>query len=614
MINVVQQNDLYQISFRYDPAVVDIVRSVPGRSYSPDTKSWTIHKDKLGFLIRAFRGTVYENQLVIRSAEDINKNDTLDSTTEIPDIDISKIPFYVKEGATPYKHQLDFMKYSIDRQQRGYKSGFLLADDQGLAKTCETMNLAIYNQKQYGFRHCLVICCINSSKYNWQEDIKEHTRGAYIPYILGTRMKTRGSGYVSTTSSADKYQDLKVCHMFGDTSMPDLPYFLVINIEAIRYRVGKTYPIADRLIELINSGYINMVAIDEIHKNASPSSMQGKQLLRIKSKTGSNAMWIPMTGTPITSKPTDVFLPLKLVDAHNFTSYYTWCKEFCVYGGYGDHEIVAYKNVPRLKVMLQKNMIRRLKSEVLDLPPKIRYTEYVENTSYQQRLYEDMCDQIEENRAEILTELNPLTAFLRLRQINGAPELVDPNLSIDSNYLKKNAKLQRLLELLADAAERGEKTIIFSNWVEVLRTLYRFVSKSYKTCCFTGTMKPELREKHKQVFIHNPEYTVMVGTIGAMGTSQTLTVARNVIFYDEPWTPSDKEQAEDRAYRIGTKDSVNIFTLMSKDTVDDRVHDILYTKEGISKFIVDGKIDIRNNPRLFDLLLGRESKSRRDLF
>ena len=401
MINVVQQNDLYQISFRYDPAVVDIVRSVPGRSYSPDTKSWTIHKDKLGFLIRAFRGTVYENQLVIRSAEDINKNDTLDSTTEIPDIDISKIPFYVKEGATPYKHQLDFMKYSIDRQQRGYKSGFLLADDQGLAKTCETMNLAIYNQKQYGFRHCLVICCINSSKYNWQEDIKEHTRGAYIPYILGTRMKTRGSGYVSTTSSADKYQDLKVCHMFGDTSMPDLPYFLVINIEAIRYRVGKTYPIADRLIELINSGYINMVAIDEIHKNASPSSMQGKQLLRIKSKTGSNAMWIPMTGTPITSKPTDVFLPLKLVDAHNFTSYYTWCKEFCVYGGYGDHEIVAYKNVPRLKVMLQKNMIRRLKSEVLDLPPKIRYTEYVEKLKKQEEEWAAVIKDLENDESKL---------------------------------------------------------------------------------------------------------------------------------------------------------------------------------------------------------------------
>ena len=95
--------------------------------------------------------------------------------------------------------------------------------------------------------------------------------------------------------------------------------------------------------------------------------------------------------------------------------------------------------------------------------------------------------------------------------------------------------------------------------------------------------------------------------ITAAGVGQTFTSARNLIFYDDPWNPSDKEQAEDRIYRIGTTQSVNIFTLVTKDTVDDRVEQILYTKEGIAKYIVDNQLDLRKNPQLFDFLIGGKS-------
>ena len=113
------------------------------------------------------------------------------------------------------------------------------------------------------------------------------------------------------------------------------------------------------------------------------------------------------------------------------------------------------------------------------------------------------------------------------------------------------------------------------------------------------------RQKHKRVFIENPQYTVMLGTIGAMGTTHTFTVARNIIFYDEPWTAVDKLQAEDRAHRIGTTEPLKIYTLISKDTIDERVHDIIYGKEIMSKYIVDNKIDLHNNSELLYQLLGK---------
>ena len=83
-----------------------------------------------------------------------------------------------------------------------------------------------------------------------------------------------------------------------------------------------------------------------------------------------------------------------------------------------------------------------------------------------------------------------------------------------------------------------------------------------------------------------------------------MTVADNIIFYDEPWTPTDRIQAEDRAYGLQSTRPLNIYTIISKDTVDDVVHNILKDKEDISNYIVDGELDIRSNPHLFDMLLG----------
>lgn len=602
MINVRQQGNQYIITFKYDPQVIEIVKSVPGRRWDPNAKCWLLPADKLGWLINAFRGTIYESYVKIQSEEDININTSLDPTTKIPDIDISKIPFYVKEGAKPYQHQLDFMKFAIYRQTHGNSSGFLLADDMGLGKSLETINLAIWESKQYKIKHCLVLCCINSSKYNWQRDISDHTNGQYQGYIIGSRKKRNGEVRCDT-GSAEKLEDLKLFKQYGSKGTEELPFFIIMNIEAVRYQVGKKYPLADKIIELINNGTIGMVAVDEIHKNVSPSSKQGKQIQRIKKETKSRALWLPLTGTPITNKPTDVFLPMYLTDSHHFTSYYMWCKEFCLYGGFGDHEIVGYKNIPKLKMILQGNMLRRMKEDVLDLPPKIYFTRYVDNTPYQQRLYDEIREGIMRDRSKILDKPNPLAQFLRLRQANGSPELVDPNCKLDSDYFSKNAKIAELFSILEEVHERGEKVVVFSNWVEPLRTLYRFVSKRYKTCAFTGTMSDEDKEKNKHVFMTNPEYTVLLGTIGAAGTTHTFTSANNLVFYDSPWNPSDRNQASDRLYRIGTKSTVNIYTLITRNTVDERVQDILYAKEGTANYIVDNKIDLRNNPGLFDMLL-----------
>lgn len=601
-IYIRQHGDVYEVQFKYDPIIVNAVKAVPGRQWLPNQKMWIIPRDRLGWFVKEFKDTAYESHVHIISEEQLNENASIDVTIDIPDVDISDVNMRVMQGAEILPHQFDFMRYAVARQQSGNMNGFLVADEQGLGKTLESFNLALYNKKKYRFKHCLIICCINSSRINWYEDIKKHTNGEEVPYIIGMR-KTRDGRVRYTGSGPEKYEDFLVGRTFGKKIGDPLPYFLILNIEALRYQKDRKYAITRRIIDLIEKGRIQMIIVDEIHKNASPSSKQGKQLLEIKKATGNHVMWLPMTGTPITNTPTDLFTPLRLTGSHTITSYYKWCQEYCMYGGFGGHEIVGYKNIPRLKVILQHNMIRRLKSQVLKLPPKIQYVEYIENTEYQVKLYQKVLEDVMQRRDAIISSLNPMTQLLRLRQVNEAPELVDSDLRIDDQYLSKNARLSRLLELLDEIHERKEKVLIFSNWVEPLRTLYKYISPKYKCCCFTGTMSLPDRDHHKHVFMTNPDYTVMLGTIGAMGTTHTLTAAQNVIFYDCPWTPSDKEQAEDRAHRIGTSTPINIYTLVTKDTIDERVQDILYTKKGISQYIVDGHLDIYNNPKLFDLLL-----------
>ena len=603
MILVTQNNDLYEIRFPYDRDAIDLVKNVPGRMWHPEEKFWSIPKARLGFLIAQLKGTIYESQLQIQSDENINVNASINDPNQIPDVDISDIHQYVQDGFHLFNHQKDMLKFAKWRYENGLRSGFVLADQMGAGKSLEVMNWAMYLKEKHGAKHCLIIACVNSAKYNWREDIIKHTNGQEIPYILGTRRKRNGELNLST-GSKEKLKDLTEMKMYGKGE-EDLPYFLIINIEAIRMKSGKQYPIADRLVELINNQEISIIALDEIHRGASPKSLQGKQLLRIKKLVIAEVQWIPMTGTPITSKPTDVFLPLKLVDGHTMNSFYQWCQNYCIYGGFGGHEIVGYRNIPDLKNKLQPNMLRRLKKDILDLPPKIYYTEYIENSPYQEKLYSAILADLVSERESVVKSLNPLAQFLHLRQVNGSPELVDTSIDVKAkDYLSKNAKLTRLLELLDDIlSEPDEKVVVFSNWVEPLRTLYRYISSQYKVCCYTGTMSADDREKHKQAFIKNPEYRIMIGTIGALGTSHTLTVARNVIFYDSPWNPADREQAEDRCHRPGTTNSVSIYTLITKGTVDEKVHDILSRKEGTANYIVDNELDLRSHPELFDLLL-----------
>lgn len=555
------------VSFEYDSNLVSIIKSMGTRVYIPDKKTWEIPESAVPMLM----SRLHDYDVLLRGEM---RHETPESHAQLP----SGFVFTTK----PYKHQMEGVIYGLEHES------FLLGDDQGLGKTKEIIDLAMCRKQTDGLKHCLIICGINGNKYNWADEVKIHSRED--SWILGTRFTKRPPIKMIEGSTKDKMEDLNnIPHQF----------FWITNIETLRggsfkEKQGKRtvirFPIAEKIQELCDRGIIGMIAFDEAHKAKNPDSQQGKALLSIDCKGPK----IPMSGTFVLNNPLDLYLPLRWsgFETHSF---YAYKQHYCKMGGFGGKEIVGYKNLDELRSMVSKVMLRRVKGDVLDLPPKVHTIEWVDAYPEQKSLYKDVRDQVRDNIDKVKVHPDPLSEMLRLRQVTGYPGIL-------SSTVTKSAKMDRMEELVEDEVSVGGKAIIFSNWSEMTNVI-RHKLKKYNPAYITGEVGSVQRMEEKDRFQNDPNCKVMIGTIGALGTGFTLTAAQLVIFVDEPWNRGIKDQAEDRAHRIGTRGTVRIVTILTRDTVDEGVYNLVQKKGKMADLLVDGKVDGKNVDNVLSYLL-----------
>lgn len=522
------------LSFPYDNELVGIIRNQSTRHWHADSKVWEIPSSKLGILVQQFGN------------RPITITGQFNGQEEKAEVDLPEGFTFKTE---PFRHQVEGFKYGLQHDR------FLLGDEQGLGKTKQVIDIAVAKKLQKGYTHCLIINGVNGLKWNWQDEIAVHSNEKSM--VLGTRMK--GKTLVEPTTKT-KLEDLN--------NLPDDVYFIITNIESIRDTAIQT-----QIMEMCKNGLIQMVAVDEIHKCKNPSSQQGKALLKILPECR-----IAMTGTPLMNSPMDLFVILKWLGFEKH-SFFQFKKHYCVMGGYGGYEVVGYRNLPELQEALEQNMLRRLKKETLNLPPKIHNVDYVEMTKDQRKIYIEVLEAIKEDVDRILLSPNPLAQLIRLRQATGHPGIL-------TSKPIPNAKMDRLEDLMEEIASNGEKCVIFSNWVEVVNEAVRRL-QVYNPAVITGEVEDPQAEKNR--FMTDPRCSCIIGTIGKMGTGYTLTAGTHVIFLDSPWNGANKDQAEDRTHRIGTTGTINVTTLVCKDTIDERIEDIVEQKVALSKLLVDGQ-------------------------
>lgn len=530
------------LTFAYNKEVVASVKALRARFWDPDNKRWEIEYKELNELKSALSNFnwVIENEDIVPDAIEVDAG--FNFKTE------------------PMTHQLEGITFGLEH------SRFLLADDQGLGKTKEVIDLALIRKQAQNFKHCLIIACVNSLKWNWLEEIQKHSNET--GYILGQRtMKRSGKTYIG--SNADKLADI---NELGTGSAIDSHYFIITNIESLR-----NPEIAAKLNELCDSGIINMIAADESHRCKNLETKQGQGLVQLQPYYR-----IAMTGTPLINTPLDLYSILKWLGYEPY-EFKQFKYHFCQYDEWGN--IVGYKNIDQLRAQLGAIMIRRTKGEVLDLPEKIYKNEYVELTDEQKKLYNQIIDDAidDPELSDVINTECMLAIKMRLRQVSGG---IGP-----FNFIKNNPKLDRLEQIVEEAVYSGTKVIVYSNWIQGINPAVERL-KRFNPVVITGETPDADRQAIVNRFQTDDSVKVFLATTGAAGVGLTLTAATEVVFLDEPWTNGAKEQACDRAHRIGTKSAVTIHTIMAYGTYDEDVHDIVEGKKALSDRIVERKEDL----------------------
>lgn len=562
------------VTFQYNPVYVEIVKSMPKRYYNANSKEWEISYDCYSKLI----GTLNQNNIPYNVKEfmesieqlkiKVEKSKAIQVTNK--KIDISKVKD-LEYKTKPRDYQLEGIAYGLDNNK------FLLADEQGLGKSLQCVNIA---RLKRGGKHCLIIVGYDSLQFNWVEEVRKHSNED--AYVLGQREIKSGKrkGKIKLGNLKDRMEDLNNLDNIE-------PFFIITSVvtlreaEKIKYKdkQGKEktynkYPYAEKIEELCQKGIIGRVIIDESQVCKNFTSNQTEALLHIKSVPYK----IAATGTPLMNQHIDLYPLLIWLDQEQ-SNYWSFREKYCMMGGFKNKQIVGNKNGDLLNQKLSACMLRRKKADVLNLPDKIQINEILEMELKQSVLYDKTKKLLKHtmikykgNKAAILA------AFIALRKITAHPSWVDEK-------FKDSVKFERVFQLMDEINQNNQKAIIFSNWATPIEMLYDKL-KTYNPAMIIGDTKDRIDQVKK--FQEDDSCKVILGTIGAMGTGLTLTAASNVIFIDEPWNRALKDQATDRAHRIGTKSNVNIYTLICKNTMDEFVHKKVFDKGLIMDNVVDG--------------------------
>ena len=523
------------ISFNYNKDIVEAVKNIGDAIYDKKNRYWEIPVSKLHIAIDKLSKF---DDLQLDSLDEVEENNT------VYELDNFK--------TTPFPYQIEAIQYALNHNK------FMLLDGMGLGKSLQSIYAAQEIKKYYNIEHCLVICGVNTLKSNWKKEINLHSDLDCV--ILGEKKTKSGKEVIGSVQ--ERLEHLK---------NPIKEFFVITNIETLRN---------DDIVKEINKDKANkfdMIIFDEMHKAKSNSSQQGKNLLKLK-----NAKFkIGLTGTLLLNSPFDCFVPLSWLDVihcskTNFEHFYGQ------FGGVFNNDLLGYRNIESLKDILETCSLRRTK-DILELPPKTIINEYVELNDDQKSFYENLKKGIKEQVDKV--ELNTSTLLgmvTRFRQATACPSILTTE-SISSS------KLERAQDLTEQIIAQGDKVVIFSTFKESLTPLYKSLEKYNPVLC-TGDTKDFDINNNINSFMQDSDTKVMLCTWQKMGPGVTLTAASYAIFLDIPWTQALYEQAQDRIYRIGTNRKVFIYNLICKDTIDERVLEIVNSKKAIADFIIDNTV------------------------
>ena len=388
--------------------------------------------------------------------------------------------------------------------------------------------------------------------------------------------------------------------MFNETGIivsgsrwPHVGKFTIINYEILKnfHTIGKPKKEGDpQYTNIIDENY-DLLIMDEAHKVKNPKAQRTKLINDIVTKGNIEKVWL-LTGTPIANKPMDFFNLLKLVKSPLADNWKFYAQRYCdakrfykVIKGVKRQIWITdgASNLDELGIRTKNNLLRRLKTDVLDMPDKTINTMYHDMSKRAWADYENLWEEYLEKRAEEgkrtalnkdLVELGLLRKFIAMEAI------------------------PKTIELAEDAIEQGQKIVIFTTFTDELEEL----AEHFGNKCVTHNGRMNSTEKQKSVdkFQNNKKCNVFIGNITSAGVGITLTEGTVVIFNSFSWVPGDNEQAEDRCFRIGQKNNVSVYYQLFRGTISFVMwYSVMNKQKNIDKILNRGG---KTSDRLSNLL------------
>ena len=283
-----------------------------------------------------------------------------------------------------------------------------------------------------------------------------------------------------------------------------------------------------------------------------------------------------LTGTPILSRPRELFNLLRLTRHPLGISFKKFSEEYCagIQTDFGWNANGA-SNLLDLSHALHNHLLRRLKSEVLTLPPKIVTIESF-------TLPPEARDEYNSAWRDYVAEVKTKKSKGATRRIIASKTLVQPTL------LRRICSLAKVEHVVRRVARSKEKIIIFTSHSETLRALARaFKKEGISFVSYDGKTTEPQKVAAVTKFQTDPAVRVFLANTMAAKTGITLTAAAVVVYMDFCWTPADHSQSEDRAHHIGQTRIVRVFYLVAKGTVEEDILDLLDHKRKVIEQLYD---------------------------
>lgn len=540
MLDIAEVENGFEVKFQYKPWLVSAIKQLPGARFNGTAKHWFVPSSSGDALLnwaKTFGAGVKRSTVV-----EIGEIDPLpELTVEIP----------LKRDLFPY--QKTGVAYALAKKR------LIVGDQPGLGKTGQ----AIATMVAAGAK-CILVICPATLRENWKREWKIWTDKNAM--VLSDRTK----------NTWPQYYKVGMCNVFI-CNYESLKKYFVESIAEFKDEVtGKKKPLRLNHIKFKETiDLFDTVIVDEVHRCKDGKTQQAKFVMGI----AKGKEWVlGLTGTPVVNKPIDLIPQLHIID------------QLPVFGGYKgfvDRYCQGWNqasNLKELNYMLHKNCFyRREKKEVLnDLPDKMRNIVRVDITNRVEyaKAEKQFIDYLRENLGKTEGEID--------KSLRG-------EVMVQMQILKKVAargKKEAFIDAVKEVVDAGEKIILFAWHKDIVHDLKASIPGAVT---IVGDDSMDARQHAVDSFQNDPKVQVIICNIKSGGVGITLTASSRVSFIELPWTPADCDQCEDRAHRIGQKDSVQANYFLGQGTIDEYIYQIIEKKRNIANQVTGAEEQIETN-------------------